>query len=168
MALWRWGVILNLNVSFFCNTHYFLFRLLQLFEQALSRQSRILANRARPSQPQQYWRGRIHILDRRDGSNLQDDYLFYISSQLIISANTIGAVIAERNILTPLPLFVQTMPIQKAVTSGNGNIGVLQRKYTFKFKITLDRHNIRHNLNHCVLPHPAHFSLPSTFKDFLS
>jgi hypothetical protein len=42
--------------------------------------------------------------------------------KLISSANTIGAVKKERNILTPLPLFVQTMPIQKAVTSGNGNI----------------------------------------------
>jgi hypothetical protein len=42
--------------------------------------------------------------------------------KLISSANTIGAVSKERNILTPLPLFVQTMPIQKAVTSGNGNI----------------------------------------------
>jgi hypothetical protein len=40
----------------------------------------------------------------------------------IVCADTIGAVITERNILTPLPLFVQTMPIQKAVTSGNGNI----------------------------------------------
>ncbi len=42
----------------------------------------------------------------------------------IVRANTVGAVITERNILTPLPLFVQTMPIQKAVrvTSRNGNI----------------------------------------------
>jgi hypothetical protein len=39
----------------------------------------------------------------------------------IVRANTIGAVITERNSLTPLPLFVQTTPIQKAVTSGNGN-----------------------------------------------
>ena len=38
----------------------------------------------------------------------------------IVRANTIGAVMTEKNILTPLPLFVQTMPIQKAVTSGNG------------------------------------------------
>ncbi len=36
--------------------------------------------------------------------------------------NTFGAVITERNILTPLPLFVETMPILKAVASGNGNI----------------------------------------------
>jgi hypothetical protein len=42
---------------------------------------------------------------------------------LIVSANTIGAVIKARIILTPLPLFVQTMPIQKALTSGNGNNG---------------------------------------------
>jgi hypothetical protein len=42
--------------------------------------------------------------------------------KLIISANTIGAVITDRNILTPLRLFVMTMPIQKAVASGNGNI----------------------------------------------
>ena len=46
---------------------------------------------------------------------MQDEYSAYMASP-------IGAVITERNILTPLPLFVQTMPIQKAVTSGNGNI----------------------------------------------
>jgi hypothetical protein len=40
----------------------------------------------------------------------------------IVRANNIGADIMERNILTPLPLFVQTVPIQKAVTSGNRNI----------------------------------------------
>ena len=40
----------------------------------------------------------------------------------IVRANTIGAVIMERNIFTPLPLFVQTIPIQKAVTSGKRNI----------------------------------------------
>jgi hypothetical protein len=34
----------------------------------------------------------------------------------------------------------------------------------FKFKITPDRHNAIQKLNDCVLPHPAHFSLPSTFK----
>jgi hypothetical protein len=42
--------------------------------------------------------------------------------KLIICANTVGAVITERNILTPLRLFVVTMPIQKAVASGNRNI----------------------------------------------
>jgi hypothetical protein len=42
--------------------------------------------------------------------------------KLIIIANTIGAVITDRNILTPLRLFVMTMPIQKAVASRNGNI----------------------------------------------
>jgi len=39
----------------------------------------------------------------------------------ISCANTIGAVITERNILTPLPLFLETMPINKAVASGKGN-----------------------------------------------
>ncbi len=39
----------------------------------------------------------------------------------ISCANTIGAVITERNILTPLRLFILTSPIQKAVASGNGN-----------------------------------------------
>jgi hypothetical protein len=29
--------------------------------------------------------------------------------------------VAERNILTPLCLFIQTLPINKAVASGNGN-----------------------------------------------
>jgi hypothetical protein len=41
--------------------------------------------------------------------------------KLIISANTIGAVIRDRYNLTPLRLIVMTMPIQKGVTSGNGN-----------------------------------------------
>jgi hypothetical protein len=40
---------------------------------------------------------------------------------LIVKANTIGAVIRDRYNLTPLRLFDMTMPIQKAVTSGNGN-----------------------------------------------
>jgi hypothetical protein len=50
--------------------------------------------------------------------------LHRLLKKLISSANTIGAVIiTERNILTLLRLFVvTTMPIQKAVESGNGNI----------------------------------------------
>jgi hypothetical protein len=48
--------------------------------------------------------------------------LHCLFEKLISSTSTIGAVIKERSILTPLPMFVQTMPIQKAVTSGNGNI----------------------------------------------
>jgi hypothetical protein len=34
----------------------------------------------------------------------------------------------------------------------------------FKFKITLDRHDARQNLNYYALPDPPLFSLPSTFK----
>jgi hypothetical protein len=48
--------------------------------------------------------------------------LHLLIKKSIVRANTIGAVITERNILTLLPLFVQTMPIQKALTNGNGNI----------------------------------------------
>ena len=43
-------------------------------------------------------------------------------------ANTIGAVITERNILSPLHLFVVTMPIQKAVASGKGNNEYYRRR----------------------------------------
>jgi hypothetical protein len=46
--------------------------------------------------------------------------LHRLFKKLIISANTIGAVISDRYNLTPLCLFNVTMPIQKAVTSGNG------------------------------------------------
>ncbi len=43
---------------------------------------------------------------------------------------------------------------------------VLQRNDTFKFKIPLDRHNARQNLNYYVLPNPPLFSLPSTFNPY--
>jgi hypothetical protein len=52
---------------------------------------------------------------------LQDDHSVYIPS-VISSADTIDAVRKERNMLTPPPLVVQKMPVQKALTSGNGNI----------------------------------------------
>jgi hypothetical protein len=42
--------------------------------------------------------------------------------KLISSTNTIGAVTMKRKIMTPLCLFVVTMPIQKDVASGSGNI----------------------------------------------
>ena len=41
---------------------------------------------------------------------------------------------------------------------------ILQRKCSFKFKITPDRHNAIQNLNYCLLPDPPLSSLPSTFK----
>ena len=46
---------------------------------------------------------------------MQDDYSVYMAS-------LIGAVITERYILTPLHLFIVTMPIYKAVATGNRNI----------------------------------------------
>jgi len=41
----------------------------------------------------------------------------------------IGAVRAENNILSPLCLFVETMPIKKAGASGNGNRFFTQKLY---------------------------------------
>ncbi len=77
MPLWRSGVILNLSMPFLSKTQYFRFRLLQLFKQALSRR----IGEALPIfHLLIYWRGRIHILNRRSGSNLQDDYSVYIAS----------------------------------------------------------------------------------------
>jgi hypothetical protein len=38
---------------------------------------------------------------------------------------------------------------------------------TFKFKITLDRHNAIQNLHYYDLPNPPRFSLPSTFDEYL-
>ncbi len=43
-------------------------------------------------------------------------------------------------------------------------INCVQRNNTFKFKLTLDRHNARLKLIYCLLPDPPRFSLPSTFK----
>jgi hypothetical protein len=43
-------------------------------------------------------------------------------------------------------------------------IDCVQRNDTFKFKLTLDRHNARLKLIYCLLPDPPRFSLPSTFN----
>ncbi len=52
LALWRSKVFSSLNVPFLCTTHYFCFRLLQLYRKALSRRIgealRIWANRTSP------------------------------------------------------------------------------------------------------------------------
>ncbi len=50
----------------------------------------------------------------------------------------IGAVRAKNIILSPLRLFIETMPIIKAVASGNGN-RFLEENDTFKMQIPLDR-----------------------------
>ncbi len=77
----------------------------------------------------------------------------------------ICAVRAINDILSPLCLFVETMPINKAVASGNGN-RILTQKLHVKMHITLDRHNAIQKLIYCLLPDPPYFSLPSTFKKF--
>jgi hypothetical protein len=47
-------------------------------------------------------------------------------------------------------------------------IDCLQKNSTFKWQITLDRHNAIPRLNYYVLPDPSNFSLPSTFKGYIS
>jgi hypothetical protein len=58
-----------------------------------------------------------------------------------------------------LCLFIETMPIYKAIATGN-------RKNEFKLQITFNCHNARQNLNYCVLPQPPHFSLPERNRDY--
>ncbi len=61
-----------------------------------------------------------------------------------------------------LRLIFETMPIYKAVASGNGNIEFYRE--TTCSNLTLDRHDARQNLNYYILPDPPLFSLPSTFN----
>jgi hypothetical protein len=74
----------------------------------------------------------------------------------------IGAVRAKNNILSPLCLFDEIMPIDKAVASENGNRFLTQKLHV---QIT---YNLRSpqcqtiELNNCFLSEPPHFSLPST------
>jgi hypothetical protein len=67
---------------------------------------------------------------------------------------------------TMLCLFLKTTPINYAVACGNGNKEFYREtnksNNTFKFQITLDRHNPRLKLN--LLHDPPNFSLLSTFN----
>ena len=102
---------------------------------------------------------RIIILQIRSATPIQD-------MNMSAPIYCIGVVMVSSywSKFATLRLIVETMPIYKAVTAGNGNNEFLQRNNTFKFKITLDRHNAIQNLNYYVLPGPPLFSLPSTFK----
>ncbi len=75
----------------------------------------------------------------------------------------IGAVRAENNILSPLCLFVETMPIKKAGASGNGNRFFTQKLY-IQIANKPDRHNAGLKFNYCLRFDPSHFSLPYTFN----
>jgi hypothetical protein len=61
----------------------------------------------RTRQPQYIGGIIVYILNRHGGSNLRIFWEVYIMSPL--------------NILSPLRLFIETMPINKAVERGNGN-----------------------------------------------
>jgi hypothetical protein len=91
-----------------------------------------------------YWPRHIHILNRHGGSNLQDEYSVYMASP-----NTIGAAINERNILTPLHLFVVTMPISKAVASGKGTCWIDKPSASPNFDFKKVRH---YNLQWAATP----------------
>jgi hypothetical protein len=66
----------------------------------------------------------VYILNRQGGTNFADFWEVYITL-LIQKVNSmrqyIGAVRAKNSILSLLCLFVESMPINKAVASGNGN-----------------------------------------------
>jgi hypothetical protein len=67
----------------------------------------------------------VYILNRQGGTNFADFWEGHRSMLLIQKVNSmrqyIGAVRAKNSILSPLCLFDETMPINKAVASGNGN-----------------------------------------------
>ncbi len=89
--------------------------------------------------------------------------LHHLFKKLISSTSTIGAVIEERTILTP----IRASPVRpdnaysKSFNKWKWKYWVLQRKYMFKFKITPDRHNGRQNLNYCFL---RFFPTPIIFR----
>jgi hypothetical protein len=68
--------------------------------------------------------------------------------------------------LTPLPLVVQKMPIQKALTSGNGNIKFYRESTRSNLKIIPDHKNAIQVYS--LFADPPPFSLPSTFKSMLN
>jgi hypothetical protein len=74
----------------------------------------------------------VYILNRQGGTNFADflrgsHHVAYSKSKFDAPIYCIGAVKAIHSILSPLCLFVETMPTNKAVASRNGN---------FKTKIT--------------------------------
>jgi hypothetical protein len=71
-----------------------------------------------------------------------------------------GAVIAEKNILTPLCIVIQTSPINLAVASET-EICFLLKNCIFKWHIVIDRHSLRLKPNHSHLSDPPHFLLIS-------
>ncbi len=128
MALWRLGVILNQNVPFLSKTPYFFFHLLQLFKQVLSGRigeagqnvplsyncansigaANLLFNQAMPCK-----------LNIHPANLIRHAYSRYKH----VHANTIGILTVSPYWLkfAALRLFVETIPIYKAVATGTGN-----------------------------------------------
>ncbi len=75
----------------------------------------------------------------------------------------IDAVIAVRNIFTPLCLFIQTSTNNLAVAGGNGN-GFFTQKLHVQIANKLRSPKCRTKFNYCLRFDQPNFSLPSTFK----
>jgi hypothetical protein len=75
--------------------------------------------------------------------------------------NTSAPIFKKVKKLAALRLFVVTMPIQKIVARGNGNIEFYRETTRSNLKKNPDRRNAVQNLNYYVLPDPPLFSLPS-------
>ncbi len=117
----------------------------------------------------------VYFLNRQGGSNLQDecsnnrDFADFWGVHLALP---IGGVIderniAERNILSRFDYSSRHRLLMYPLEAET-EICFLHKNDTFKMQITLDRHNLRLNLNDDLLPEPPHFSLPSIFKGTVS
>jgi hypothetical protein len=74
----------------------------------------------------------VYILNRQGETNFADFWEVHITlliQKVNLMHKNIGAVRAKDSILSPLCLFVETMPINKAVVSGNGNRILKQTLY---------------------------------------
>jgi hypothetical protein len=106
-------------------------------------------------------------LNRRGGTNLQDEYSnnWEFADFLWGSPGNIYCRSYKWN-----EHFDPASPIHLDISyligfnKRNQKNWVLQRNDTFKFKITLDLHHASRKLIYCLLPDPPYFSLPSTFK----
>ncbi len=106
----------------------------------------------------------VYFLNRQGGSNLR---IFggFTSRCLIKKSIRCANILALQELRTAFyPCFAYSSRKCLLLKLKQMEIDCLQRNATFKFKMTLDRHNARPNQNYCVLPGPPHFSLPSTFK----
>ncbi len=116
--------------------------MIQLYNTALARStnfpySSVSPSRTQPGPPRHAisW---IGVADRICRMTIRFT-LHRLFKKLISSANTIGAVIKERKILTCASPVRPENAYSKSCNKRKRKYWVLQRKYTFKFEITPDR-----------------------------